>query len=177
MKGLKLTDGQLEWYPTEVHDIVFSQFSVLESQPKLSEDERKRFENLLNNNTEGDVRLKSEFVGEVNRLYGEVLQYSLNSEQLLNTTNFNYTYRGRSISYLNLVSNFTLTKSGFKGLTYQMLFEVLNYQTRCNVLPTAFGESAGGLQEYIGMETLYSSLLYALEQGWFNVQLDRSWDS
>jgi len=77
---------------------------------------------MLNNNTTEEVPLRNEFIGEVNRLYALVLKANLNSEQLLNTTNFNYTYKGKNITYTNLVSNFTLSNIGFKGLTYQMLF-------------------------------------------------------
>lgn len=175
VKGLKLTDGGLDWYPTELHDIVFSQFRVLDSQPKLPDDERKRFENMLNNNTAEDVPLRAEFIGEVNRLYGELLKDSLNNEMLLNNTSFNYTWKGKNVTYLNLVDNFTLSNVGFQGLTYKMIFEVDNFQNRCSILPATFNESYGGLQEYIGMETVYSTVLFALKEGWLNTQLDRSW--
>ena len=132
---------------------------------------------MLNNNTAEDVSLRAEFVNEVSRLYGEVLKVNLNSEQLLKTSNFNYTYKGKNITYVNLVSNFTLTTTGFKGLTYQMLFEVENFQDRCTTLPTAFNDSKGGLQEYVAMETVYATVLYALKQGWLNAQLGQSWES
>jgi len=37
VKGLQLDDGKLDWYPSETQDILFSLFSVLDSQPKLPE--------------------------------------------------------------------------------------------------------------------------------------------
>lgn len=105
------------------------------------------------------------------------MKTNLNSEQLLNTSDFNYTYRGKNITLLNVVSNFSLNNIGFKGLNYTMMFEVKNLQNRCNTLPTTYDSARGGFQEYIAMETVSAMVLYALQQGWLNAQLDRSWET
>lgn len=40
--------------------------------------------------------------------------------------------------------------STFKGLEYKFQFEVVNFTSKCNNLPTEYDPKYGGLQEYIG---------------------------
>jgi hypothetical protein len=95
------------------------------SQPQLPADVKSNFENILNNNTAQDITLKADLISDINKFYNDILKVYLNSERLLTADNFNYTYKGNNITYINLVENVTLSNVGFKGLTYRMLFDVL----------------------------------------------------
>ena len=62
-----------------------------------------------------------------------------------------------------------------KGLEVYYTFEIDNETLKCDEKNITFNQEEGGVQEVITTAQIYNSLIYALEQGLANVNVDSKW--
>lgn len=149
---------------------------ISSSEPKLPDTARIAYQNIINNHAQEQNRLRENLFAQINSLYRTKLADSLHNEDLVRINNDNYTYKGITVNYTNAVLDVKLNNVGFKGLQYTFLYEIENYTTECNVLPTAYNTSYGGVQEIYAFGWIKATAKYFADKGLFDVKLDNKWD-
>lgn len=146
------------------------------ANPDLDFNDTLILQNMVNDKY-GSSQLKGAALENYNSFYKDTLKKHLNSEVIISTLNFNYTFGNLTQNYINAVKDFNLSDSDQKGLAIQFFLEIENFTNNCTENALIFDEKEyGGIQELISMSTLSEAFRSFLTNGGFNVNLDQKWD-
>lgn len=177
-KKIERPGGFITWEPVFINNITIKDNIVISnSDPKLTDTAKSAYQNIINNHAQEQNRLKDNLLMDLNRFYNAQLTKSLHNEDLVSINNITYKYKGETVNYTNAVLDVKLNNIGFKGLQYSFFFELENYTTECNDLPTAYNQSYGGVQQIFGFSWVKSTANYFAQKGLFNAKLDGRWDN
>lgn len=123
----------------------------------------------------GDSKIKSDILGQVNKIYKLVLKKHLNIEEMIGADSISYRYKNITYEFNNLFKNYTLHNDTAKGLQVFFLFELDGHTTDCtgDLIDFSYG---GGVQEWYSLTTLLNVWKYSLTLGILNVKLDKKWE-
>lgn len=172
-----IQNGAFAWDLVDVINITCSNTLAVDfSGPVLDFNDTLILQNIINDRY-GSSELKAPALQNYNSFYKETLRKHLNSETVISTLNFNYTYGNLTQNYNNAVKDFNLSNSDEKGLLIEFFLEIENFTNNCTQDTIVFDEKEyGGIQELISMSTLSEAFRGFLENGGFNVDLDQKWN-
>lgn len=105
------------------------------------------------------------------------LRDHLNHEEIINSTEINYTYRDINLKFANFIKSYELEQNLTKGLKVFSFFGLENSTQECGVLPKDFDSQLyGGIQQFISFSSFKAATKQAIVRGLFDVDLDDSWE-
>ena len=131
-KNINLDEGVLEFEPTDITDLRVSHLLAFDHLNATLEYEDKRvLENMLNDYL-GDKTLKKTILEDFNRVYRSQLKKHLNTEKIISSTNFSYTYSFKTIRFTTAIRDFGFENTKEKGLRADLRLFIENFTTNCS---------------------------------------------